>query len=167
MEKSFAVQIHQWERRSATLLLSGSRGGGACRWGPAPEHCRFGCTQAAVSVCFIHHFEQPRVKKKIIRTFACVSRVAAVFLFSGASSGGGVARQPCCLWSSAEREPTLLFPPPCFFFCSFSRILNLHSIPAKCQDQWGKCAKSVLQRLEPLRAGSRRGEHARPEHAAL
>lgn len=29
-------------------------------------------------------------------------------------------RQPCCLWSFAERESTLLFfPSPCFFFYSF------------------------------------------------
>lgn len=70
--------------------------------------------------------------------------MAAVFLFSGASSGGGVVRQPCCLWSFAEREPTLLFFPPVLFLLLLSHILNLHSIPAKCQDQWGKCAKSVL-----------------------
>lgn len=143
MQKNFVVQINQWEQRSATLLLSGSCGGGACRWGPTPQCCRFGCTWAAVSVCFIHHFEQLRVKK-IIRIFACVRRVAAVFLFSGASSGGGVVRQPCCLWSFAERESTLLFFPPVLFLLLLSHILNLHSIPAKCQDQWGKCAKSVL-----------------------
>lgn len=37
--------------------------------------------------------------------------------------------------------------PPCFFFffCPlFPHILNLYSIPAKCQDPWGRCTKSVL-----------------------
>ena len=70
--------------------------------------------------------------------------MVAVFLFSGASSGGGVVRQPCCLWSFAERESTLLSPPPVLFLLLLSHIFTLSSIPAKCQDQWGKCAKSVL-----------------------
>lgn len=33
-------------------------------------------------------------------------------------------RQPCCLWSFAERESTLLFFPPCFFFYSFLTSLT-------------------------------------------
>lgn len=106
-------------RHAAPLTVPGGR---CLLLRSRPSMLWFGCTQAAVSVCFIHHFEQLRVKK-IIRIFACVRRVAAVFLFSGASSGGGVVRQPCCLWSFAERESTLLFPPVLFLLL-LSHILT-------------------------------------------
>lgn len=76
-------------------------------------------------------------------------QVSAVRLFSRVSSDGGVVRQARSPRCFAERESIVLFffpSPPCFFFfCPlFPHILNLYSIPAKCQDPWGRCTKSVL-----------------------
>lgn len=53
-------------------------------------------------------------KKKYIRIFALGGLLAAVLLFSRASSDGGVVRQPHSPRCFAERE-SIFLPPPCAF----------------------------------------------------
>lgn len=50
--------------------------------------------------------------------------MAAVLLFSRASSDGGVVRQPHSPRCFAERESIFLSPPLCFFFSPFLTSLT-------------------------------------------
>lgn len=73
-------------------------------------------------------------------------QVSAVSLFSRVSSDGGVVRQARSPRCFAERESIVLFFPfpRASSSAPFSHILHLYSIPAKCQDPWGRCTKSAL-----------------------
>lgn len=55
--EQFNVQTSQWRGRAALSFVSGLSGAVLVGWEPPLQAAGFGCTQAAVSVCFIHHFE--------------------------------------------------------------------------------------------------------------